>query len=1134
MFGQSSPSDEMSSLSMPLDSKRAHRLSKPRTITGSSSSLTLKSLSSENESDTPNSQSSITGEKSNVVVVSPGGDSRSRRDSRRRMRAHLFGLSQESLQAESEEENENKKGFVDTAREVRDRLSRTGTMVSRRASLRISTNLLNTSQARLSLVPESSFHDVEDPEQVIDQIKEKAFHDSLAAMNHVSSPVDEDMHVDAVASPIRRRSLFTPGLATRVPDDILRKPPPPQRIQSEADRDYYYNPSRPESSPLAKIAALELGNRGGFFPVPRASTPSDMDYAHLGGLRPGTLRIMNGNNSPIPRIRSPSVPDATPPSSLKCGEDYFNRTVPRYIEHEELQDPVLQRSHYHGKEIEIPVDVSGHADGRFAENGDFLRSAIPTTNAIKDQRTDSPLMQQARQWLALDYEKSSCKISKRGRPLSLQPIGLRDRTSSLAQDYRSELPDSPFITTEDTQVMLSFFASTSKRNEFDDKLFDDDASVVSVTPEGCPPGRRENLCSPQNANRFSNTQKNDSYDDKATRMGSQVDGDTTTEEKADDARPVYGYLSSNSDVTKVDSGYDSSVSSESMKRKALTSKDRTKSPQPPLKSSLKSPRSPPGPRHMPQKPASSSSPVQPMLLSVPTSGHGVLTSSSLSSSETVPTLASSCSTQSQAPYIPRKLKKSRPLSLPPPSSRITVQSCREIDCSTVPPVPAAVAAKHAERLQSFPLLDHTFPSSHHTCNEIVSTSPDFAFVPIRFPSPTKGMKDEEGSFPNSKTSRRFSLTRGRRLSLLRRNHTFSTSNVDSRADGNGPSDDIAMTDFGDVSAVLGDSPYDAARYSVPADWRTSKTSGKPSPHHMTTANPRAKVGMGEEQAAEFARLRSQNRSESLSRVELESLHHTLNRSFEDVRRPTNIITELSFIPPMPALSSRSVSSHGNSFNDRGGIPGKMPRPKSMNAPPMPPLPSKLQVQEKDQKMCSGSNSVPETTVHLADSCSRFVTQEENQPEHPEKDETDPWVLQRQAWAERRRTAIEGLQIANSSNDIMMTEPPTRRAPSPPGLHLHVPSTSHSRLPLTPPQSLPTSKRGSMTSLKDHEMPEGNVHRLSGRFDGGLSFLYEPGCGVGGSAGTRNMRTGASRKSVEVSLGYGIDLSDVPIFIAPSS
>lgn len=53
-----------------------------------------------------------------------------------------------------------------------------------------------------------------------------------------------------------------------------------------------------------------------------------------------------------------------------------------------------------------------------------------------------------------------------------------------------------------------------------------------------------------------------------------------------------------------------------------------------------------------------------------------------------------------------------------------------------------------------------------------------------------------------------------------------------------------------------------------------------------------------------------------------------------------------------------------------------------------------------------------------------------------------------------------------------------------------------------------------------------------RFAGGLGYGYEPGFGLVGSAGTRSVgkMANASRKSVGESLNYGLDFSDVPVFL----
>ncbi|KAF2099204.1 hypothetical protein NA57DRAFT_76433 [Rhizodiscina lignyota] len=50
-----------------------------------------------------------------------------------------------------------------------------------------------------------------------------------------------------------------------------------------------------------------------------------------------------------------------------------------------------------------------------------------------------------------------------------------------------------------------------------------------------------------------------------------------------------------------------------------------------------------------------------------------------------------------------------------------------------------------------------------------------------------------------------------------------------------------------------------------------------------------------------------------------------------------------------------------------------------------------------------------------------------------------------------------------------------------------------------------------------------------RYSGGLAYEYEPGKGVGGSAGTRAIKGATTRRSGPLSQGYGVDLSDVPVF-----
>jgi len=1123
----------MSSSQPPHEARHAralsnHRLSKPRTINSSSSSLTLKSMGTDNESDSILTGATGNDEKLDAVVVSTGGESRSRRNSRHKIKAHIFGSSQESLEAEPEDETETRKSFADTARGVRDRLSRTGSMASRRASLRLSMSPLNGSQSRLSLVPEAaSLYSLEDSDRIINQIKEKAFYDSLAAMNHVSSPVGEDMHVDAVASPIRRRSLYTPGLATRAPEDILRKPPPPQRVQSEADRDYYYNPNHSESSPLAALASLDLAYPPRLSsPVQRASTPSDSDYAHLGGLRLGTLRIMNGTSSPVPRLDSPA---ASPNSRVQ--EDYFTSADERHNDDASLTHP-LRDFHRRSREVD---DKNPRFSEIYTGNAERV-GRVPRTLNDGDgiRRNGSPLKHQTDHSSVSEDREQTNNSLRQPRPAPLIELNGSDYTTKVAEDYMAELPDSPFAVPRSFSTPVQSLQPTSKANEFEDRLFDEEESkAVSIMDRPRPRTHkriRSNI---------------ESRDQTFARVDKPVNpGAANASDRPDLLAPTDGYASSNSDLAKGDSGYSSCESTKPSKRKPVPIREEDAPLRPALRSSLKASAIPAGPREMTQRTTSSSlpPPPRPWMLTEPNAmlENGTPSSSAQDSFDTVPTVASTSSSASRDSALPRKLKKLRPLSLPPPVNSIVVQSYREIDQSKIPPVTPEVASRHEERLRNFPSLEHTFPSSHHTDLRESPSSPDLVFVPIRFPSPNHAPKDDyfTGVFEMEEDAPRVD---SHQQSSGSSKHTSQSSRP-------GPehhlsqvrqSEEFSIADFGDVRASLGGSAYDVARDTIGANPRASRNSTQVNSHQVTTARPRIKTSMTEAQAAEFARMRSHHRSQSLSRLELASLGLVSESGPEGKQRPISMLvnnppsrpapiphstdtrvgyqTPVSSLlenpptrpAPLPPSRGRPISRY--TFNDRGGVPGKMPKPKGLAVPPMPPLPISLQVGQEQKTSVSTSTQtsclIQAQNLRCAN-CGRseFV-------------ESDPaWEAQQQAWSERRQLAVEGNQMANTSPAEKEKRSSLQR-PKASDL-LQVPQFSG-----RPTRPAPTLSQ-SASSL--------NSNASAGRFDGGLSFGYEPGYGIGGSAGTRNMKTGASRKSVEVSRGYGVDLSDVPIFVAPTS
>ncbi|KAL8764340.1 MAG: hypothetical protein Q9184_000045 [Pyrenodesmia sp. 2 TL-2023] len=278
-----------------------HKLSKPPTNRSSTNLLAAPKQTLEQPSPLISSDADSTdGYFTQAAPTSV--ERRPRRNTRSKIRSYIYGQNQGNDQGHSSEDDDGSPKSFATV--VKRRLSRTdSSTVLQDSSLGASPA---SSTSRLFMAgPTGSDREEEATKK---QIEEKVWTDMLAAQNHVSVPVDEEKHPDSVMTPIRRRSLYTPGIATRSPQDILRKPPLPTTVISQAERDHYYNPAMPESSPLSRFAHLRASNTG-------RSTPSELDYTHLGAMKLGTLRVTNGAASPVPQDPD-RVPSPVPGSSL--------------------------------------------------------------------------------------------------------------------------------------------------------------------------------------------------------------------------------------------------------------------------------------------------------------------------------------------------------------------------------------------------------------------------------------------------------------------------------------------------------------------------------------------------------------------------------------------------------------------------------------------------------------------------------------------------------------------------------------------------------------------------------------------------------------------------------------------------
>ncbi|KAL8880601.1 MAG: hypothetical protein Q9198_002023, partial [Flavoplaca austrocitrina] len=133
------------------------------------------------------------------------GERKEPHNRRSKIKSYLYGPSPESGYSHSSDDDESSpRRFADV---VKRRLSRTDSAISQ--SLTVGATSAASSSSRLHL-PDSSSSDLDEHNAVKEQIKEKVWIDTLAAQNHVSTPIDEDKHPDSVKSPIRRRSLYTP------------------------------------------------------------------------------------------------------------------------------------------------------------------------------------------------------------------------------------------------------------------------------------------------------------------------------------------------------------------------------------------------------------------------------------------------------------------------------------------------------------------------------------------------------------------------------------------------------------------------------------------------------------------------------------------------------------------------------------------------------------------------------------------------------------------------------------------------------------------------------------------------------------------------------------------------------------
>ena len=1011
------------------------RLSKPRTIKSSSNLLTEQITTP----SSPHNPSDHDYFGTDAVVVNSHGQRRTRSRSRRSIRAYLYGSSNDVLQTSSDDE-ETQTGIAGAARDVRKRLSRTGSSLTPLQSAKASATRLSNSSSSGLLSTHSTESQGIDPEEsamIADQIKQKAYHDSLAAQNHVSTPVDEDMHVDSVIAPLRRKSLYTPGIATRNASDILRKPPKPS-----TDHDYYYDPSRPESSPLSHLAALSVGEDG-------RSTPCDLHYSHLGGLQLGTLRVTNGASSPIranhpidfpyrsvtpeskshdefytasegsvneggdnatplpPRGGSPLKYGSRPESRIRT--DNQAQSCPDSLSFERISSnesfPFSRQITDQGTRLKGQIkDESTRLRRETSSNIVYLKTGISNESSLPESEfTKTCFVEAMDPTKLLSHEKEAPnKASSFGTESHEKIEQLRGANSKGLSSLETGSINSRHVTRGTFDKPLPFKSKILK-----DTCFEEEPLRKSFC-SGARPFKSYSAEERKSDERFPFEGKTCSgFSDIANEYIAEIDVSpfsySSLEEKSniiphlhDSAKGMSRSINSDAEVQHDDS---SNGSRENAFRK-LNVNDNMPSTWGHERLSV--------PPAKPSRHSACSEVLQAdsgycsnaSLPRAPDDEVGSKTrdgpnpSTKVAASpqpQTVENVRYSARSSFQIPI--RKLKKQRPRSQPPPVN-LTV-GYHELADANIPRIPSFIAARHANRLSQFPLLEHTFPSSQHTSAN-GTLSPVLANgAPIRFPSPASAPEAASATFGS--------------LPLASKKNRASTIAVD---EGDWSASDLVRSPS--WSEFCGDRRRKEQKKLAKEEKEIEKKKFR-GEKELERKLKKTKKEL-ERQLKKDGKKQKSSRSRSASRTrarssEGHSRHDTLvtiadfgtvteclGNSPYDIAtstfpgpqnakhwHPHQISTAMprpksslnartlsqnlfSDMPSVPALAAVDIKTHNlewarnrqrsqtsfvaraESFNIRGGIPDELVRPRSVTmgvAPPVPPLPSAKQVERRE-------------------------------------------------------------------------------------------------------------------------------------------------------------------------------------------
>jgi hypothetical protein len=1070
------------------------------------------------------------------------------------------------------------------------------------------------------------------PLEKVEMVRNTSFYGQREEIQPLNPSLSSRTNSDTTLyGPVRRRSLQQPGLITRKEfgANDPRKSLPSQMKDIEKLQDYYYDPSRSTSSPLANIAALGRQPISPTSPGPRVQTPNDMDYGFIGAYKLGSLRITNGTVSPTPS-------DGRPVTALG-EEDYLTMgTRNRESNH---RPGLSQRSNtlVPADTIKPPWVVREESPLRQSQKPESQVLTIKTNQALLDPS------------LALfDFSGSKSPMqyspSKHSPSLSLE----------LAKQYRDELPLSPFsFDVSNQSPMTPGFQATSKHTALEDDLFEaePDSPRSTTSPSASAPhsfdsgygtsdrsvivkGPRDYIPKPL-------AKADSGYSSNVSLRSFKKDGAPLVPAKEAQITPT------RETTSRVASSTYSIPSSPAMK--AITvPQDVSEVPAngasqalsgPPVPARILIPKD-----HFPEKP----SPVVPPKMLERVLSNGLRMHKR---QQSLPNTSMRTQVSDKSPIAEPKvnttpggtLMQKRPKSVQPSVTApvYTVQAFRlPSDALNIPTVPLETGRKLEERVSGFPVaaFPNTFSSSvalrksssKETLGTIFSVGSaevrdeiDFARLQGRLPPIPSTIPENPAAVPERKPApSRRSTFQATSSSLPfwksfdpRKNSTptkfrqpepvLPTKSVEQLREEY----EAHVTSFNTVAASLGSSPY-----AIAGSVGRPKSSG-------AALRAKSMTSQFDAEAAErFARTRTvPQQSQTPSMLHSQRSYDSIsggNQTSPATPTKSHSRRNSRDLPPS-AHSNRKSWKAVTSVPTRpqvfvapelheSYVPEAEPSPVSGELKQRKPPPISLKNPRASMLAMRGSRSQPQSPQHPL-SPNRVPPEIPTASSNPVAEVQDPWSAQKNFWSQRRQSA-EALQTrksfevsrsssrrpsmdslpeskveyANSIQRASTTQPThspdfndqswdAYASTQPQRQHWTGHSTGSHRNFSPQWEQRQTSARydhtyesNAHTTLAKSDygyynqpddgyyaQPDQNatahanlpqkIHSQNNstndmlildRFSGGLGYNYDPSYGLVGSAGTATSGNAskAPRKGVEASQLYGVDLSDVPVFL----